>query len=237
MTSSTMISSVPWLFVTRKPSAVSSSPLLSRNVRVLLRSISCMGLRGVVRHATLVLRLRTCTCPQLDPRSGSMDTWVMKTCSSMNLKVSFPNGTLLPSIKSLIGIAIPYHVCLTLRYVIAVEFKGGTVRWIPKRIWITTNTHPREWWDWTDREQRYPSLCRRVTHLHLWSTIGESLTLNGPVPVDGVVPSAPSWTRWWYDYDKAQAAPPRRQLELGQLWVEQVGPPPWQWKYNWFFND
>lgn len=51
------------------------------------------------------------------------------------------------------------------RYPISVPIKGGFTWWMPDRIIITTNLHPRAWYDYKDREVHYDALCRRITHV------------------------------------------------------------------------
>jgi len=47
--------------------------------------------------------------------------------------------------------------------------KGGHVWWTASSIVITTNIHPRDWYDWKDREVQYLALKRRVTEV--WQMI------------------------------------------------------------------
>ncbi len=56
------------------------------------------------------------------------------------------------------------------RYPVQVEVKGSFVWWMPHIIAITSNFHPREWYDWTHREPSYKALCRRI---HLVSEFNE----------------------------------------------------------------
>lgn len=58
------------------------------------------------------------------------------------------------------------------RYVIRVPVKGGFVQFTPKRIWITTNIHPSEWYDYTGREVHYSAVQRRVTRVIVWGADG-----------------------------------------------------------------
>ncbi len=52
-------------------------------------------------------------------------------------------------------------------YRLRVPEKGGFVWWRPDRIYITTNLHPRQWYqDWTDFEEHYRALERRVTTVY-----------------------------------------------------------------------
>lgn len=55
------------------------------------------------------------------------------------------------------------------RYAIRVPVKGGFTWWLPKRVYVTTNVHPRNWYDWSTRECQYGALSRRFTHVITWS--------------------------------------------------------------------
>ena len=46
-------------------------------------------------------------------------------------------------------------------YPVQVPVKGTHVWWMPKRIIITTNVHPRAWYEWKDREIHWAALKRR----------------------------------------------------------------------------
>ncbi len=48
------------------------------------------------------------------------------------------------------------------RYPIQVPVKGSFVWWMPLEIAITSNYHPRKWYEWKDREESYNALCRRI---------------------------------------------------------------------------
>lgn len=71
------------------------------------------------------------------------------------------------------------------RYTIRIPVKGGFVNFCPTYIYVTTNFHPRDWYDWSGREQQYPALKRRFSTVHWWSS----------GPHDGVVSSGPSGPR------------------------------------------
>lgn len=83
------------------------------------------------------------------------------------------------------------------RWPVNLPVKGGHVRWVPKHIYITTNIHPREWYDWTNREQQYPALVRRVTRV-LWWKYGDELA-------NVVDPDQYEWDRFWKGREAAQA--------------------------------
>lgn len=61
-----------------------------------------------------------------------------------------------------------------------VPYKGGFVPWVPERIFITTNTHPRGWYNYDNREDRYVSLARRFTQVIKWEQDGQ-----GPFILEG----------------------------------------------------
>ncbi len=52
------------------------------------------------------------------------------------------------------------------RYPIQVPVKGSFVWWHPKRIAITTNSHPNSWYKWTGRMPSYFALRRRFTKIY-----------------------------------------------------------------------
>lgn len=66
------------------------------------------------------------------------------------------------------------HQCLEAldRYQCRLPIKGSFTWWCPKRIYITTNLHPRLWFDWEKREQQWPALTRRFTKLITWDDSG-----------------------------------------------------------------
>lgn len=49
------------------------------------------------------------------------------------------------------------------RYPFLVPIKGGHIDFVPKTILITSNFHPRHWYDFHDRQKQYPALARRIT--------------------------------------------------------------------------
>ncbi len=46
------------------------------------------------------------------------------------------------------------------------EVKGNIIKTPMKEIWITTNIHPRDWFEWDRREMQYVALCRRIHHVY-----------------------------------------------------------------------
>lgn len=59
---------------------------------------------------------------------------------------------------------LPLFLRLLDRYAMQVPIKGGFVNWAPKRIYITSNTHPRQWYDGLDRLS-YEAMLRRMNRI------------------------------------------------------------------------
>lgn len=64
--------------------------------------------------------------------------------------------------------SIGYVYDLLSRYVQQVAVKGGHAWWSPERVYVTTNIHPRNWYDWSSRESQYDALKRRFTRITYW---------------------------------------------------------------------
>jgi len=77
------------------------------------------------------------------------------------------------------------------RYVVQSPFKGGYLWWNPKRIYLTTNYHPRNWYDWATREPSYKALQRRFTSVTQW--------VDGDPEPNVHKPDTPGWDRFWLD--------------------------------------
>lgn len=85
-----------------------------------------------------------------------------------------------------------------------VPVKGGHVWFVPKTIFITTNIHPRDWFDWTKRESQYAALRRRVTRLDTWRSDGVRRAPLGP--------GDRLFEAFWTTFDIAgRSAPPERE--------------------------
>lgn len=54
------------------------------------------------------------------------------------------------------------------KYTAVVNIKGGTTVWAAKYIWITTNIHPSEWYDYSNRLDHYWALKRRFYGVFEW---------------------------------------------------------------------
>jgi len=59
------------------------------------------------------------------------------------------------------------------RYAVMLPTKGGFTHWKPKHIYITTNTHPLNWYNYENRQDRYKALARRFTKVMKWDNVDE----------------------------------------------------------------
>lgn len=73
-------------------------------------------------------------------------------------------------------------------YKFFVPVKGGFTQWSPRVVIITTNFHPRQWYDWCpngkSREASWPPLCRRITKV---------IDFTGPAPEELVGADKERW--------------------------------------------
>lgn len=68
-------------------------------------------------------------------------------------------------------------------YTLDAPVKGGFTEWRPKRVHITTNYHPREWYDWNTREPQWGALVRRFSKVVVWNSTGsENRVLSAGTP-------------------------------------------------------
>lgn len=58
--------------------------------------------------------------------------------------------------------SLSYLLMLLDRYDVMVEVKGSNRPLLAKQIYITSNYHPRKWYDYADREVSYFALARRI---------------------------------------------------------------------------
>ncbi len=72
------------------------------------------------------------------------------------------------------------------RYPVKVPVKGGFVQWNPSSIFLTTNYHPSEWYDWKDSTQ-WDALVRRFSIVILFKDGGKTELL----------PDTDAWAVFW----------------------------------------
>lgn len=68
------------------------------------------------------------------------------------------------------------------KYNMEVPIKGGFINFDPLRKYITTNIHPRNWYDYTTREYHYAALERRFDYVVQWTGNGTMKTMKNPNP-------------------------------------------------------
>lgn len=54
------------------------------------------------------------------------------------------------------------------KYPLRLPIKGSHTFADWEEVWITTNFHIRDWYDWTKREAQYRALLRRIDRVYLW---------------------------------------------------------------------
>lgn len=59
------------------------------------------------------------------------------------------------------------------RYPIRVPFKGGFIPFVPEQIYVTSNVHPSNWYDYSDRKYHFAALCRRITRVVWFKRLGD----------------------------------------------------------------
>lgn len=97
---------------------------------------------------------------------------------------------------------ISLNDCLQLldRYDMLVPVKGAFVPFRPLDIWVTTNIHPRQWYEYDGRMGQYGALARRFDTAYFFSTDGRRGIINRPSAGSvgwGAQIQAQLWTRFW----------------------------------------
>jgi hypothetical protein len=67
-----------------------------------------------------------------------------------------------------------------------VPIKGGFVNWVPKKIWITSNYHPREWYP-NAKDEHVKALKRRFSKVVRYRRCFEVYEEMGPSDSEVVV--------------------------------------------------
>lgn len=78
------------------------------------------------------------------------------------------------------------------RYPIRVPVKGGFTWFVPKRVYVTTNIHPSEWYDWSGRLAQFKALQRRFTVVHFWKETSPTETERFSFSTGD-----PGWDAFW----------------------------------------
>lgn len=88
------------------------------------------------------------------------------------------------------GTPLKHFLNLTDRYPLMVEVKGAHVSAMWTRVYITTNIHPRFWYDWVGREAQYPAVVRRITNVVWWKSDTRADNVE-------LTPEHPSWEHFF----------------------------------------
>jgi len=119
------------------------------------------------------------------------------------------------------------------RYAESVPTKGSFVGWKPKRVFITTNIHPWDWYDWKGREVHYPALRRRITRVIAWGT-SEYPDRQAEV----LDPIHPLWERFWetYSIDGLSARNERTWDPNTRAFIIRSQPGDWRDKFDYLWR-
>lgn len=71
-----------------------------------------------------------------------------------------------------------YLLCLLDRYPVALPVKGSTVPLLATLIYVTTNVHPKIWYDYTDRAGQWKCLSRRINQVIWCQAPGRATALH-----------------------------------------------------------
>lgn len=64
--------------------------------------------------------------------------------------------------------ALDYTLRLLDRYPAQVPIKGSHTWWLPDKVMITSNIHPRQWYNFTKREEHWAALKRRIHKVYVF---------------------------------------------------------------------
>lgn len=87
-------------------------------------------------------------------------------------------------------VGLGYTLRLLDRYPLMVPVKGGHTWFTPKKVIITTNIHPCDWYDFSDRKIQEKALCRRLTKVIVFETGSDPVEITDDV-----------WNNFWNNSD------------------------------------
>jgi len=96
------------------------------------------------------------------------------------------------------------------RYPVLLPVKGDFVWWLPTHIAITTNIHPKDWYNYDRREAQYKALRRRIHEVLTFDVKGE----------DGRWQPIKEYESFWYDA-KLYPAPEPVDLRCDESFEEE----------------
>lgn len=107
-------------------------------------------------------------------------------------------------------ITLSFMLNLLDRYEVRLPIKGSFVDLSAKSIFVTTNIHPRLWYDYSDREEHYNALKRRFSHVIYYPRAG---------PHEMEVTPKSFWDDWSQFCDEDQVF-----IEVEESTVEETQP-------------
>ena len=78
-------------------------------------------------------------------------------------------------------------------YPLSVDTKGGAVQFVARRIFVTSNAHPRDWYNWRGHME-YRTLARRITSIRTRDSVDDEWQLESgdAIPARNVDPPGTS---------------------------------------------
>ena len=133
----------------------------------------------VVARPDLPVKKRTFGSPRSVIRDGSMGMTDRRPYSSTTSQAQPHRYLFFLTSGSSSKTRLDTVLRLLDRYIERVPIKGSHSWWTPKRVYVTTNIHPWDWYEWAGREAQYPALQRRFTQLQLWDSTGSQQLILG----------------------------------------------------------
>lgn len=103
------------------------------------------------------------------------------------------------------------------RYNVLVPIKGSFVPWTPDKVYISSNIHPRDWYNYATRGDQYVALVRRITRLIIYTDRGSTVVdrPDGYATADKHSPG--EWYRFFHPSDPVTVNSPDIPRQVGYL--------------------
>lgn len=75
-------------------------------------------------------------------------------------------------------VPLDYTLRLLDRYPVQIPCKGAFIWWVPKKVIITTNIHPENWYDWHTRRRQWEALKRRIHRVVIFEEDGTQVEVE-----------------------------------------------------------
>lgn len=83
-------------------------------------------------------------------------------------------------------------------YTVNVPVKGSFVSWRPTKIYVTTNSHPKDWYDYSERGDEYIQIVRRISEVRWWKSIQQETPIIIKRPTDYPKQTSEDWTHFFF---------------------------------------